>query len=131
MSTHFVIFFVILCLALLFILIAAVFFKRRKQSIMATADPGIASDVGSGSDQVYVGNLLYNIGKDVLRHYFSQFGTIKDIRIIRNYRTGQSKGYAFVQYTHHKEASRALKAHGKDLKGRAMVVRIAKTRQVD
>ena len=81
------------------------------------------------NEQIYVGNLSYYLNESDLRGYFSRFGGIEAIKIIRNLRTGHSKGYAFVTYQSAKEASSALEAHGRDLGGRSLVVRLAKPRQ--
>ncbi len=81
------------------------------------------------NEQIYVGNLPYRANEDDLRHYFSKFGSLDSIRIIRNFKTGESKGYAFVTFKTAAEANAALVTNGKDMQGRAMVVRIAKPRQ--
>ncbi len=81
------------------------------------------------NDQIYVGNLPYHVRENDLHNHFSRFGAIETIKIVRNLRTGRSKGYAFVTYTSAKQAVKALSAHGKDLQGRSLVVRIAKSRE--
>lgn len=81
------------------------------------------------NEQIYVGNLPYRVDETDLRGYFSRFGGIQTIKIIRNFKTGHSKGYAFVTYQSAKQAAKALAAHGRDLGGRSLVVRIAKPRQ--
>lgn len=88
------------------------------------------SDV-SMNEQIYVGNLPYRANEQDLREYFSDFGKLESVRIIRNFKTGDSKGYAFVTYKTPREAVAALVANGKEMQGRAMVVRIAKPRQAD
>ena len=81
------------------------------------------------NEQVYVGNLPYNVSEEDLRNYFSRYGVANSIRVIRNFKTGRSKGYAFVTYNSAAQAQAALGAHGQDMQGRSMVVRIAKPRQ--
>lgn len=81
----------------------------------------------AGSDtQVYVGNIPYRVKDFELKKYFAQFGEVRQARIVRNSRTGRSKGFAFVTFHSTKDAQKALSAHGQDLRGRSMVVRIAK-----
>lgn len=80
------------------------------------------------NEQVYVGNLAYRANHHDLRNYFAKYGTVEEARVVKNYRTGRSKGFGFVTFTSAAEANRALDAHGKDLKGRTIVVRIAKAR---
>lgn len=81
------------------------------------------------NEQIYVGNLPYRLDETDLRGYFSRFGGIQAIKIIRNFKTGRSKGYAFVTYQSAKQAAKALAAHGRELGGRSLVVRIAKPRE--
>lgn len=112
----------IIVLALVLIVLIIFFVKKR----------GLASSSESAdfiNEQIYVGNLPYHVSEDELRNYFSKFGSAKSIRVIRNFKTGRSKGYAFVTYATSNEAQAALLAHGKDMQGRSMVVRIAKPRQ--
>lgn len=96
--------------------------QRRGSSSASTAAHFI-------NEQVYVGNLPYHISEEDLRHYFSQYGVAHSVRVIRNFKTGRSKGYAFVTYNSAAQAKAALAAHGKEMQGRSMVVRIAKPRQ--
>lgn len=84
---------------------------------------------GKINEQIYVGNLPYRVTESDLRRYFSKFGMPQSVRIIRNFKTGESRGYAFVTYDCTDEARSALAAHGDDMQGRPMVVRIAKPRQ--
>lgn len=90
---------------------------------------GVKSTKKKSSDQIYVGNLAYHVGENDLHAYFSRFGAVQAIKIVRNFHTGRSKGYGFVTYTSAKQAVKALDAHGKDLQGRSLVVRIAKSRE--
>jgi len=100
---------------------------------LATRGRGGALDTSDTLDyineQIYVGNLPYRVDETDLRGYFSRFGGIQAIKIIRNFKTGRSKGYAFVTYQSAKHAAKALAAHGRELDGRSLVVRIAKPRQ--
>jgi cold-inducible RNA-binding protein len=81
------------------------------------------------NDQVYVGNLPYRVDEADLKTFFSQYGMIQAVKVVRNFKTGRSKGYAFVTYANQKQAGKALNAHGQELQGRLMVVRIAKMKQ--
>jgi cold-inducible RNA-binding protein len=81
------------------------------------------------SEQLYVGNLAYQVNSHQLKQLFSKFGEVETVRVIKNTKTGRSKGFAFVTYKDEKEARKALKANGQEFRGRAMVVRMAKPRQ--
>ncbi len=54
--------------------------------------------------------------------------SIEQVRIVRNYGSGRSKGFGFVTYRNANEAKNALVAHGEKFQGRNIVVRIAKPR---
>lgn len=85
-----------------------------------------STKTSSGAQQVYVGNLSYRVKEYHLREFFSQFGEIKQLRIIKNHNTGRSKGFGFVTFSTSEAADKSLKSHGKDFEGRALVVRFAK-----
>lgn len=56
---------------------------------------------------------------------FSQYGTVENLNIVEDPKTGQSKGYAFIQMKSLKSAERAVAAlHGTDLRGRKLTVKI-------
>ena len=123
MSISSIIFTALVCFALILLVIAISIFNRGRNRLEDL--PWKSAD----NDQIYVGNLSYHVVESDLREYFSRFGTIKVIKIVKHSRTGRSKGYAFVTYTSPKQAVEALNAHGKDLQGRSLVVRIAKSRE--
>ncbi|XP_032209813.1 MKI67 FHA domain-interacting nucleolar phosphoprotein [Mustela erminea] len=47
---------------------------------------------------IYVGHLPPALYETQIRAYFSQFGTVTKFRLSRSKRTGNSKGYAFVEF---------------------------------
>ncbi|KAM4859448.1 MKI67 FHA domain-interacting nucleolar phosphoprotein isoform 2-T2 [Thomomys bottae] len=47
---------------------------------------------------IFVGHLPKGIEEDQIQAYFSQFGTITRFRLSRSKRTGNSRGYAFVEF---------------------------------
>lgn len=50
------------------------------------------------SGVIYVGHLPSTIYESQIKSYFSQFGAVKRFRLSRSKRTGNSKGYAFVEF---------------------------------
>ena len=80
------------------------------------------------NEQVYIGNLPYRVNERDLRDFFSSYGNIADVRIVKDRKTGRSKGYAFITFSNAREANKSLESHGQDMEGRSMVVRIAKPR---
>jgi hypothetical protein len=122
MSTNSIFFIVLACFALTLLIVVFILINRGRGRLTHALMGGYVND------QIYIGNLSYEVDETLLREYFSRFGVVEAIRIVRHFQTGRSKGYAFLTYAHSKQAMKALVAHGKDLEGRSMVVRIAKPR---
>jgi RNA recognition motif-containing protein len=57
---------------------------------------------------VYISNLSYNRDRSGLKVLFSKFGTIKNIKIVVEPRTNQSRGMAFVEMSTVAEAKKAI-----------------------
>jgi nucleolar protein 15 len=51
---------------------------------------------------IYLGRIPHGFYESEMRSYFSQFGTVEQVHIPRNKKTGRFKHYAFVEF---KEAS--------------------------
>jgi RNA recognition motif-containing protein len=57
---------------------------------------------------IYVGNINYSIGEDELRKIFEVMGKVETVKIIRDKRTGKSKGFGFIEMPDKKEAMEAV-----------------------
>ena len=57
---------------------------------------------------IYVGNINYSIGEDELRKIFEVMGKVESVKIIRDKRTGKSKGFGFIEMPDKKEAMEAV-----------------------
>lgn len=68
--------------------------KKRQAKLQKAADfpgqgkPGV----------VYVGRVPHGFYENEMKEYFGQFGTILNLRLSRNPKTGKSKHYAFIQF---------------------------------
>lgn len=82
------------------------------------------------NEQLYVGNLSYQVNNFHLKEFFSQYGVVQNVRLIKNNRTGRSKGFAFITFASVKDAKKALSMNGEQFRGRPMVIRMAKPRDV-
>lgn len=58
--------------------------------------------------KLYVGNLPYSVTEDTLWGVFSSFGEVKSINLIIDRDSGRSKGFAFVEMFHDKDAEQAI-----------------------
>ena len=76
---------------------------------------------------LYVANLPWRVTEDDLAALFREFGPIVDVRIIQDPAPGRSKGDGFVQLSHPELAAQAAAAvHGTKLRGRSLVVNLAR-----
>jgi RNA recognition motif-containing protein len=72
---------------------------------------------------IYVGNINYSLGEEELQKIFEVLGKVESIKIIRDKRTGKSKGFAFIEMPNKKEAMEAIKTlDGKEVAGRNLRV---------
>jgi RNA recognition motif-containing protein len=58
---------------------------------------------------LYVGNLHDSVDEQVLFDFFSRFGGIQFIRVMRDVTTGKSRNYGFVNFTNARDAETAEK----------------------
>ncbi len=81
------------------------------------------------SKKLYVGNLAYEVANGDLESKFSEFGSVQSVKIITDYDTGRSKGFAFVEMETAEEAQSCIdNLDGKDFNGRGIRVSIARDR---
>ena len=57
---------------------------------------------------LFVKNLPYEFKEDDIGDRFRPFGEVQEIRISKNWQTGQSKGFAYVIIKEHHSAKQAL-----------------------
>ena len=76
--------------------------------------------------KLYVGNLSYDANEQDLEDLFKEFGNINSVRLIKDYETGRSKGFAFVEFADDSAAQAALKLDGTELKDRRLKVNVAR-----
>ena len=79
--------------------------------------------------KLFIGNLSWEVNSDDLRAFFASFGTVIDAVVIMDRMTGRSRGFGFVEMETEEQANKALEANGKELKGRAMNVNMAKPQE--
>jgi RNA recognition motif-containing protein len=85
-----------------------------------------------GDNELYVGNLSYDISDKELAKLFAKHGKVVKSRIIRNRSSGKSKGYGFVTMASSNDVETAVSAlDGNQYKGRKIVVNEAKSRARD
>ena len=72
-------------------------------------------------NKLFVGNLSYSVTSEALTELFSEYGEVKEAKII------EGKGFGFVEMSTLEEANNAKEAlNGKDYSGRTLNVDTAK-----
>lgn len=80
--------------------------------------------------RLFVGSLPYSATSAQLEELFSQVGKITSLNLITDKYSGQSKGFAFVEFTTDAEADEAIKKFNNfELDGRKMVVNEARPQE--
>lgn len=79
---------------------------------------------------IYVSNLGYDVTEQDLKKLFAQQGEVSSVKVITDYNTGASRGFAFLVMPNDSEAQKAIeKLNGTELNGRAISVQIAKPKE--
>jgi RNA recognition motif-containing protein len=82
------------------------------------------------SIKLYVGNLSENMTEDQLNTLFSEAGAVSSAKIITDRRTGQPRGFGFVEMETKLEGQKAISMlNGRDIDGRTLAVNEAKPQQ--
>lgn len=82
------------------------------------------------NSKVYVGNLSFLATEADLRMLFSQAGTVTSITVIKDRKSGRSKGFAFVEMGSPVEAHKATSMfNGFTLADRQLRVNVAEPRE--
>ena len=72
---------------------------------------------------IFVGNLSNDVQEEDLMNLFSEFGQVKEVKIIRDMFTQQTKGFGFVEMPGLADAQKAINGlNTKEVKGKKLVV---------
>jgi RNA recognition motif-containing protein len=78
---------------------------------------------------VYISNLSYEVKESDLKQIFSEYGSVKRVRLPINKKTGEQRGFAFVEMETDAEEAAAIEALlGTEWMGRSLKVNKAITR---
>jgi len=82
------------------------------------------------TNKLYVGNFPWSTKEEELKGLFGAHGTIQSAKIITDKETGESRGFAFIEFSSPEEAKTAMTAlEGYDVGGRALKVSEARERE--
>jgi RNA recognition motif-containing protein len=80
--------------------------------------------------KLYVGNLSYSVTEEELRELFAQAGAVTSVAVIKDRDTGQSKGFAFVEFGSQADAQKAIsRFNGQKLGERTLTVNVARPKE--
>ncbi|MBT8377981.1 MAG: RNA-binding protein [Ignavibacteria bacterium] len=79
---------------------------------------------------IYVGNLASDVTEEDLTTLFSEFGQVKEAKVIKDMFSQESRGFGFVEMPATAEAQKAIEElNTKELKGKALTVNEARPRR--
>lgn len=80
--------------------------------------------------KLYVGGLAYAVDDTALKSLFSTIGNVESANVIKDYESGRSKGFGFVEMSTSEEAAAAIqKLHGTTHEGRTIIVSEARPQE--
>lgn len=78
------------------------------------------------NNELFVGNLSFTTSEQDLTAYFEAIGPVESTKVIKDHRTGRSRGFGFVKMVNEADAKKAIADYdGKDFSGRTLKVNIA------
>jgi len=78
---------------------------------------------------IYVGNLAYEVTEEDLTEVFTDYGTVKRVKLPTDRETGKMRGFGFVELSTEAEEESAINAlDGAEWLGRSLKVNKAKPR---
>ena len=79
---------------------------------------------------IYIGNLSSRTTEDELRQVFEGYGEVSSVKIITDRKTGESRGFGFVEMADQEASQSAISGlNGQDLGGYPLKVSEARPRQ--
>jgi RNA recognition motif-containing protein len=81
---------------------------------------------------IFIGNLSKETTSQELQDKFTPFGTVDSCKIIKDMRTGESKGFGFVEMAESTKASAAIhELNNVELNGRKLTVNEARPKNTN
>lgn len=81
------------------------------------------------SNRLYVGNLPFHATEDLITQRFATCGEVREVALMLDRMTGQSRGFCFVEMATSEGAEKAIQnLNGQDFEGRSLRVDVAQER---
>lgn len=82
--------------------------------------------------KIYVGNISRESTEDEVKELFTKFGTVENIKLIRDINTDQLKGFGFIDMPDDEAAKKAIdELNGSNFKERPLTVSVANPNVAD
>ena len=79
---------------------------------------------------LYVSKLNPNLSEQDLTKLFSEYGKLQSVKVITDYNTGISRGFAFVEFANEADGQNAIKnLHNTEVSGQAISVEVARPKE--
>jgi RNA recognition motif-containing protein len=79
---------------------------------------------------IYVGNLASDVTEEDLMALFSEYGQVKEVKVIKDMFSQESRGFGFVEMPGNAEAQKAIdELNTRELKGKKLTVNEARPRR--
>ena len=78
--------------------------------------------------RLYIGNLSSDTSEDEIKALFSELGTVESVNFIRDFDSGQMRGFGFVEVATQDAAVMIAEINGREVGGRALKVNEARPR---
>ncbi|XP_058072448.1 uncharacterized protein LOC131221261 isoform X2 [Magnolia sinica] len=103
-------------------------FRRRSQRRPWSPPPNRSTGVGRPGKTLFVAGFSFVTTERDLEKKFSRFGRVSDVRIVRDKRTGDSRGFGFLSLERDEDADAAIRAIDQtEWNGRIVLVEKSKT----
>ena len=81
---------------------------------------------------IYVANLDFTVRDGDLQKLFEAYGEVSSVKIVTDRNTGRSRGFGFIEMPSNEAGNEAIEGlNGRDVKGRAIVVKLSEPRAKD
>lgn len=105
---------------------------KPKQALQAshsakTQPQAVSADAEAYS--LYVGNIAFRLNHHTVKEFFEQYSPVKSVRIVKDRRTGRSKGYGFVEVFADDIEYVIEQTNNAEVGGREIKVRLAHSEQ--
>lgn len=75
-------------------------------------------------NSIFVGNLPFKITEEELKSFFERAGEVESVEIVRDRRTGDYRGFGFVNFVDENSIKKAIQdLAGLELKGRRLNIK--------